>query len=146
MSNYDALLTLIGDINNAFCHLEDPDVADICDGDIKLLDKAVKRFKTTVWENQLTQWHNKSLDFTPRDYNNIIQTFFPIMKKSNKSAKDLRLSIILDKLTDLGWEYTCNCMTRSGMQTYDELMQYIGVLQPDEHWNEDAYKDKCGDW
>jgi len=53
MSNYTALLTLIGDINNAFCHLEDEDVADICDGDIKLLDKAVKRFKSTVWENQL---------------------------------------------------------------------------------------------
>ena len=52
------------------------------------------------------------------------------MKKTAKSAKDLRLSIILDKLTDLGWEYTCNCMTRSGMQTYDELMQYIGVLDP----------------
>ena len=51
------------------------------------------------------------------------------MKKSTKSAKDLRLSIILDKLTDLGWEYTCNCMTRSGMQTYDELMQYVGVLE-----------------
>ena len=145
MSNYDALLTLIGDINNAFCHLEDEDVADICDGDIKLLDKAVKRFKTTVWENQLTQWHNKSLDITPRDYNNSIQTFFPIMKKSNKSAKDLRLSIILDKLCDLGWEYTCNCMTRSGMQTYDELMQYVGVLDSNEHWNEDAYKDKCCD-
>ena len=67
------------------------------------------------------------------------------MKKTAKSAKDLRLSIILDKLTDLGWEYTCNCMTRSGMQTYDELMQYIGVLDPSEHWNEDAYKDKCCD-
>ena len=53
MSNYDALLTLIGDINNAFCHLEEEDVADICDGDIKLLDKAVKRFKSTVWENQV---------------------------------------------------------------------------------------------
>ncbi len=53
MTNYEALLTLIGDINNAFCHLEDEDVADICDGDIKLLDNAVKRFKTTVWENQL---------------------------------------------------------------------------------------------
>ncbi len=52
MSNYDALLTLIGDINNAFCHLEEEDVADVCDGDIKLLDEAVKRFKTTIWENQ----------------------------------------------------------------------------------------------
>ena len=52
MSNYDALLTLIGDINNAFCHLEEEDVADVGDGDIKLLDEAVKRFKTTIWENQ----------------------------------------------------------------------------------------------
>ncbi len=48
----NALLTLIGDINNAFCHLEEDDVADVCDGDIQLLDKAVKRFKTTIWENQ----------------------------------------------------------------------------------------------
>ena len=144
--NEIALLDLIKDINETFSFVgQDQDEPLICDGDIRLLDKAVKRFKTTVWENQLTQWHNKSLDFTPRDYNNIIQTFFPIMKKSNKSAKDLRLSIILDKLTDLGWEYTCNCMTRSGMQTYDELMQYVGVLDSNEHWNEDAYKDKCCD-
>ena len=53
MNNYDAFLTLIGDINNALCHLEDEDVAKVCDGDMRLLDKAVKRFKTTIWENQL---------------------------------------------------------------------------------------------
>jgi len=64
------------------------------------------------------------------------------MKKVTKSAKDLRLSIILDKLCDLGWEYTCGTMTRSGMQTYDELMQYVGVLKSNEHWNEDCYTDK----
>jgi len=52
------------------------------------------------------------------------------MKKVPQTQKKLNLSIILDKLTDLGWEYTCGCMTRSGMQTYDELMQYIGVLDP----------------
>ena len=62
-----------------------------------------------------------------------------------KTQKKLNLSIILDKLTDLGWEYTCGTMTRSGMQTYDELMQYVGVLDPSEHWNEDCYKDKCCD-
>ena len=145
MTNYEALLTLIGDINNAFCHLEDEDVAKVCDGDIKLLDKAVKRFKSTIWENQLDQWHNKVPRLAPRDYNNTIQTFFLIMKKVPQTQKKLNLSIILDKLTDLGWEYTCNCMTRSGMQTYDELMQYIGVLDPNEHWNEDAYQDKCCD-
>ena len=43
--NYEALLTLIGDVNNTFAHVEDEDSAAICDGDIKLLDKAVKRFK-----------------------------------------------------------------------------------------------------
>ena len=54
----------------------------------------------------------------------------------------IKLSVILDKLTDLGWEYTCNRMSRSGMQVYDEIMQYMGVLESDEHWNEDAYQDK----
>lgn len=54
MTNYEALLTLIGDINNSFAHVEDENSAAICDGDMKLLDKAVKRFKTQVWENQLT--------------------------------------------------------------------------------------------
>ena len=60
--------------------------------------------------------------------------------------KNLKLSKMLDYLTDLGWEYTCGTMTRSGMQTYDELMQYIGVLGSNEHWNEDCYKDANGDW
>ena len=48
----------------------------------------------------------------------------------------------MDKLCDLGWEYTCGTMTRSGMQTYDEIMQYMGVLEKGEHWNEDCYQDK----
>ena len=52
----------------------------------------------------------------------------------------------MDKLADLGWDYTCNGMTRSGMRTYDELMQYVGYLDEGEHWNEDAYNDKNGDW
>ena len=42
--------------------------------------------------------------------------------------KPLHLSIIIDKLTDLGWDYTCNRMSRSGMETYDDLMQYLGAL------------------
>ncbi len=58
----------------------------------------------------------------------------------------IKLSVILDKLTDLGWEYTCNRMSRSGMQVYDEIMQYIGVLESDEHWNEDVYSESNGDW
>ena len=58
----------------------------------------------------------------------------------------IKLSVIMDKLCDLGWEYTCNRMSRSGMQVYDEFMQYCGALEPNEHWNEDAYTDKNGDW
>jgi len=33
-------------------------------------------------------------------------------------------------------------MSRSGMQCYDEIMQYLGALESHEHWNEDCYKDK----
>ena len=58
----------------------------------------------------------------------------------------IKLSVILDKLTDLGWEYTCKRRSRSGMQVYDEIMQYIGVLESDEHWNEDVYSESNGDW
>ena len=67
------------------------------------------------------------------------------MANPNK-LKQIKVSKLLDYLTDLGWDYTCNGMTRSGMRTYDELMQYVGVLDEGEHWNEDAYQDKCGDW
>ena len=54
----------------------------------------------------------------------------------------IKLSVILDKLTDLGWDYTCGRMSRSGMQIFDEIMQYMGVLDEGEHWNEDCYQDK----
>ena len=63
-----------------------------------------------------------------------------------KTAKQVRLSVILDKLTELGWDYTCGRMSCSGMQIYDEIMQYVGVLESNEHWNEDCYKDSNGDW
>ena len=53
---------------------------------------------------------------------------------------------LYDDFASLGWDYTCNRMSRSGMQIYDEIMQYVGVLDANEHWNEDAYNDKNGDW
>ena len=34
---------------------------------------------------------------------------------------------LLDKLTDLGWDY--QCMTQSGRETYDEIMTMFGVLE-----------------
>ena len=60
--------------------------------------------------------------------------------------KQVKLSVILDKLTELSWDYSCNRMSRSGMQIYDEIMRYVGVLDANEHWNEDCYSDSNGDW
>ena len=52
--NEIAYLDLVNDISKIFCFVGEPDECKICDGDIKNLDKAVKRFKKTVWFNQLT--------------------------------------------------------------------------------------------
>ena len=41
---------------------------------------------------------------------------------------------LLDKLTDLGWDY--QCMTSSGRETYDKLMQMLGIIEPDEVYME----------
>ena len=106
--------------------------------------------KNIDYEIQLKQCH-KVLSISIKNgllqYYKQIQTFFPIMKKVAKTQKTgIKYSVLLDKLSDLGWEYTCNRMSRSGMQVYDEIMQYMHVLEPNEHWNEDAYTDKNGDW
>ena len=67
------------------------------------------------------------------------------MSNPNK-LKQVKLSVILEKLTELGWDYSCNRMSRSGMQIYDEIMRYVGVLDANEHWNEDCFSDSNGDW
>ena len=69
----------------------------------------------------------------------VIQTFFPIMKK-------VSFSFILDNLTELGWDYSCGRMSRSGMEIYDGIMRHVGVLEETEHWNEDVFSDCNGDW
>ena len=43
--------------------------------------------------------------------------------------KKIKLSFIVDQLTELGWDYTCGRMSRSGMQIYDEIMRYVGALE-----------------
>ena len=40
----------------------------------------------------------------------------------------------LDLLGDLGWEY--QRMGRSGRETYDEIMQMLGIIEPDEVYME----------
>jgi len=51
--NEIAYLDLVNDISKIFCFVGGEDECDICDGDMKHLDKAVKNFKLRVWENQL---------------------------------------------------------------------------------------------
>ena len=40
----------------------------------------------------------------------------------------------IDLLSDLGWDY--QCMTSSGIETYDKLMQMLGIIEPDEVYME----------
>jgi len=43
---------------------------------------------------------------------------------------------LLDKLTDLGWEY--QRLTQSGKENYDEIMTMFGVLKEGETWIEEV--------
>ena len=47
----------------------------------------------------------------------------------NKNGKKF-----VDLLSDLGWDY--QCMTSSGRETYDEIMQMLGIIEPDEVYME----------
>jgi len=49
---------------------------------------------------------------------------------------------LYDDFASLGWDYTCNRMSRSAMECYDSIAVNLGVLEMGEHWNEDAYQDK----
>ena len=60
--------------------------------------------------------------------------------------KKLSLKHIVDQLGELGWDYSCARMSRSGMEIYDGIMRYVGAIEETEHWNEDVYADSNGDW
>ena len=40
----------------------------------------------------------------------------------------------IDLLSDLGWDY--QRMSRSGRETYDKIMQMLGIIKPDEVYME----------
>ena len=60
--------------------------------------------------------------------------------------KKVSLKFIVDQLGELGWDYSCGRMSRSGMEIYDGIMRYVGAIDETEHWNEDVYADSNGDW
>ena len=43
--------------------------------------------------------------------------------------KKVSLKFIVDQLGELGWDYSCGRMSRSGMEIYDGIMQHCGILK-----------------
>jgi len=60
--------------------------------------------------------------------------------------KKVSLNFIVDNLTELGWDYSCGRMSRSGMEIYDGIMRHVGIIEDTEHWNEDVYMDISERW
>ena len=54
--------------------------------------------------------------------------------RENQLLVDKNGDKFVDLLQDLGWDY--QCMTSSGRETYDKLMQMLGILEPDEIYME----------
>ena len=52
--------------------------------------------------------------------------------------KKINVKKLYDDFAELGWDYTCNRMSRSAMAYYDAIAVNLGVLDNGEHWNEDA--------
>ena len=50
--------------------------------------------------------------------------------RENQLLVDKNGDKFVDLLQDLGWDY--QCMTSSGRETYDKLMQMLGIIEPDE--------------
>ena len=46
--------------------------------------------------------------------------------------KKVSLKFIVDQLGELGWDYSCGRMSRSGMEIYDGIMRHVGVIKPYE--------------
>ena len=57
-----------------------------------------------------------------------------IKVENNKVLCDKNGNQFLALLGDLGWDY--QCMTTSGRKTYDEIMQMLGIIKPDEVYME----------
>ena len=67
--------------------------------------------------------------------------------KTKKYSRETRIDVdLIEDLSELGWDYSCGRMSRSGMEIFDDLMQYLGALDKGEHWSEDVYADANGDW
>ena len=75
---------------------------------------------------------------TDPNQNFTINEFYIKVKGDYGKEKTVRVNDLGDKLlsliTDLGWDY--QRMSCSGRETYDEMMQMIGVIEEDEVYME----------
>ena len=75
---------------------------------------------------------------TDPNQNFTIKEFYIKVKGDYGKEKNVRVNDMGDKfvdlLSDLGWDY--QCMTSSGRETYDKLMQMLGIIEPDEVYME----------
>ena len=54
--------------------------------------------------------------------------------RDNQLLVDKNGDKFVDLLSDLGWDY--QRMTSGGRETYDKLMQMLGIIEPDEIYME----------
>ena len=54
--------------------------------------------------------------------------------RNNQLLVDKNGDKFVDLLSDLGWDY--QSMTSSGRETYDKLMQMLGIIEPNEVYME----------
>ena len=75
---------------------------------------------------------------TDPNKNYTINEFYIKVKGDYGKEKTVRVNDMGDKLlsliTDLGWDY--QRMTSGGRETYDKLMQMLGIIEPDEVYME----------
>ena len=68
--------------------------------------------------------------------------FAPVKINTKKYSRETRIDVdLMEDLAELGWDYSCGRMSRSGMFYYDQIMTRLGMLKDGEHWNEDVYED-----
>ena len=104
----------------------------------------------TVLET-VDNWSQQPLKCNPIEYSIIIiimsDPFAPVKINTKKYSRETRIDVdLMEDLAELGWDYSCGRMSRSGMFLYDQIMTRLGILKNGEHWNEDCYEDANGDW
>ena len=102
----------------------------------------------TVLET-VDNWSQQPLKCNPIEYSIIIMSdpFAPVKINTKKYSRETRIDVdLMEDLAELGWDYSCGRMSRSGMFLYDQIMTRLGILKNGEHWNEDCYEDANGDW